>query len=145
MQRLRLPDGTEVPDYYRIRLPDYVLVFAVEASDRVMVFEQYKHGPGRVCWGFPGGAIEHGERPLDAARRALQFVGRALHLLNRAARRAPMPQRLPQPRRGIRQLCDDRRRIVGEDPGPERDLARSGDVAHGDPGHLEPDSGPAVS
>ena len=71
MQHLRLPDGTEVPDYYRIRMPDYVLVFAVDLTGQVLVLRQYKHGPGRVCWGFPGGALEAGESPIEAARREL--------------------------------------------------------------------------
>lgn len=71
VESVELPDGRIVPDYYRIQLADYVLVYAEMADGRVPLFRQYRHGPQRVCLTFPGGLIEKGETPLDAARREL--------------------------------------------------------------------------
>jgi ADP-ribose pyrophosphatase len=72
VERVRLPDGREIPDYYRIVLADYALVFAVTDDDRVLLLRQYKHGVGRVCVGFPGGALKAGEDPRAAAERELR-------------------------------------------------------------------------
>ncbi len=68
---VELPDGRTISDYYVVRLPDYVLVYAVMADGTVPMLRQYKHGPRRVCLTFPGGAIDDGETPVDAARREL--------------------------------------------------------------------------
>ena len=70
-ESVRLPDGRIVDDYYVVRFPDYVLVYAEMDDGRVPMLRQYKHGPRRVCLTFPGGAIEPGEAPVDAARREL--------------------------------------------------------------------------
>ena len=70
-ERVQLPDGRVVPDYYRVRLPDFALVFATAPDGRVLVLRHYRHGAGRVCLGFPGGAIGPGESPPDAIRRVL--------------------------------------------------------------------------
>jgi ADP-ribose pyrophosphatase len=72
VESVLLPDGRTVPDYYVIRLPDYVLIYAEMADGTVPMLRQYKHGPRRVCLTFPGGAIEADESPLDAARRELR-------------------------------------------------------------------------
>ena len=68
---VELPDGRTISDYHVVRLPDYVLVYGVTADGHVPMLRQYKHGPRRVCLTFPGGAIDDGEAPLDAARREL--------------------------------------------------------------------------
>jgi ADP-ribose pyrophosphatase len=66
-----LPDGRQIPDYYVVRMPDYVLVFAEMRDGTTPLFRQYRHGPRRVCLTFPGGTMEDGESPLDAAKREL--------------------------------------------------------------------------
>jgi len=71
VEHVVLPDGREIPDYYRVDMPDYALVFAVTADDDVLLFRQYRHGIGRVCVGFPGGALNAGEDPAAAAAREL--------------------------------------------------------------------------
>jgi ADP-ribose pyrophosphatase len=71
VETVQLPDGRMIPDYHVIRLSDYVLVYAQMTDGSVPMLRQYKHGPRRVCLTFPGGAIEEGESPLDAARREL--------------------------------------------------------------------------
>jgi ADP-ribose pyrophosphatase len=68
---VELPDGRTIDDYHVVRLPDYVLIYAVMADGTVPMLRQYKHGPRRVCLTFPGGAIDRNETPLDAARREL--------------------------------------------------------------------------
>ena len=72
VETVRLPSGRIVPDYYQIALPDYVLIYAEMGDGTVPLLRQYKHGLRRVCLGFPGGAIEADESPLDAARRELR-------------------------------------------------------------------------
>jgi ADP-ribose pyrophosphatase len=71
VESVQLPSGRIVAGYYGVRFPDFVLVFAEMEDGRVAMLRQYKHGPRRVCLTFPGGAIEAGEAPVDAARREL--------------------------------------------------------------------------
>lgn len=70
-ERVQLPDGRIVPDYYRVHMNDFALVFASTEEGRVLIFRHYRHGLGRICLGFPGGAIAKGESPADAIRREL--------------------------------------------------------------------------
>lgn len=63
--------GVEIPDYYVVERPDFVMVFALTPSDEVLIVGQYKHGSGRVVWELPAGQIETGEEPAEAARREL--------------------------------------------------------------------------
>src|SRR5687768_873813 len=72
VETVRLPDGHVIDDYFTIRLADYALIFAEMGDGSIAVLRQYKHGVGRVCLGFPGGALEPGESPIDAARRELR-------------------------------------------------------------------------
>ncbi len=71
VESVQLPDGRIISDYYVIRLPDYVLIYAEMDDGTVPLLRQYKHGARRVCLTFPGGAIEAGESPEEAARREL--------------------------------------------------------------------------
>ena len=71
VESVRLPDNRIVSDYYVVRFPDYVLVYAEMEDGRIAMLRQYKHGPRRVCLTFPGGSVEAGETPVDAARREL--------------------------------------------------------------------------
>ena len=71
IETVRLPDGQVIDDYYTIRLTDYALIYVEMADGSIPVLRQYKHGVGRVCLAFPGGALEDGESALDAARREL--------------------------------------------------------------------------
>src|SRR4051812_3808736 len=65
VETVRLPDGHIIDDYYAIQLPDYVLIFPEMEDGSIRMLRQYRHGLRRVCLGFPGGAIEPGETPLD--------------------------------------------------------------------------------
>jgi ADP-ribose pyrophosphatase len=71
-ERVALPDGREVADYYQIDLAPFVCIFAETEDGRILVIRQYKHGARRVSLTFPGGAIEAGEAAYDAARRELR-------------------------------------------------------------------------
>ncbi len=67
-----LPDGRKVDDYYVSLRPEVVLVFAVTASDEVVLVRQYKHGAGQILLEFPGGTFLPGqEAALTAAAREL--------------------------------------------------------------------------
>lgn len=72
IETVRLPDGRTIDDYYTIRLTDYALIFAEMIDGSIPVLEQYKHGVRRVCLAFPGGALDDGESPLEAAQRELR-------------------------------------------------------------------------
>jgi len=70
-ERVSLPDGREIDDYFQVALPDFVVLVALTADDRAVMLKGYKHGAKRSCLTFPGGLLEPGENPEDAARREL--------------------------------------------------------------------------
>jgi ADP-ribose pyrophosphatase len=70
-ERVRLPGGRVLDDFYRIVLPDFALVVPVTPDGRIVMVRGYKHGLGRVNLSPPAGQVEPGEEPLAAARREL--------------------------------------------------------------------------
>jgi len=71
VETIELPDGRRIPDYYQLEMPSFACIFAETPEGRIIVYRQYRHGPRRVGLVFPGGHLEPGEAPLDAARREL--------------------------------------------------------------------------
>lgn len=68
---VRLPDGTELPEFHVVEYPDWTVVVCVDTEGVFVLVEQYRHGIGRVSIEFPSGAIEPGETPEAGARREL--------------------------------------------------------------------------
>ena len=70
-QSVRLPDGTLVPEYLRVEMRSFALIFAETRAGQILCFRQYKHGPRRIGLTLPAGGIERNEDPLAAAQREL--------------------------------------------------------------------------
>jgi len=58
-------------DFYIIEAPAWVNVVAISADDEILLIKQYRHGIRSVTFEIPGGMVDPGESPLDAARREL--------------------------------------------------------------------------
>lgn len=64
-------DGAEHA-FHRIVAPDWVNVVPVTASGDVVLVRQYRHGARRVTLEIPGGMVDPGETPAEAAARELR-------------------------------------------------------------------------
>jgi 8-oxo-dGTP pyrophosphatase MutT (NUDIX family) len=70
--RVRVPaDGREF-DLFVLESPDWVNVIALTETERLVLVRQYRHGTGRLTVEIPGGMVDPGETPLEAARRELR-------------------------------------------------------------------------
>ncbi|MFP6854893.1 MAG: NUDIX hydrolase [Opitutales bacterium] len=80
VRRLRCshPDGRE-GDFYVLDTSDWVNVVALTPQEELIFVRQFRFGSGELSWEVPGGVIDPGESPVDAAVRELQeetgFVG----------------------------------------------------------------------
>ncbi|GAC1356564.1 MAG: NUDIX hydrolase [Ktedonobacteraceae bacterium] len=71
-ERVVLPHGVILPDYYIIENRGWVGVVPFTADGRFLINRQYKHGIGEYVLEFPAGGIDEGEdNPLLAAKREL--------------------------------------------------------------------------
>ena len=69
--RCTLGNGELIEPYYVMHEPEYVHIVPVHDDGRMVLVSQYRY-PGRAtCVEFPGGVVDGGERPLDAAPREL--------------------------------------------------------------------------
>lgn len=69
--RARSPrDGSE-HDFYTIDAADWVNVVPLTPEGRLVMIRQYRHGSGDVTLEIPGGIVDPGETPRDAAAREL--------------------------------------------------------------------------
>jgi ADP-ribose diphosphatase len=67
---VRLPSGRVIDGFYKVEMPDYVVVVPVH-DQGVVVLRTYKHGPGGTGIQLPAGYIETGEDALTSAKREL--------------------------------------------------------------------------
>jgi len=71
-EKIALPDGTILPDYYIIENRGWVGIVPITEDGRFIINKQYKHGIGREVLEFPAGGIDpHEVDPQDAALREL--------------------------------------------------------------------------
>lgn len=69
---LRLPNGHEIPDWLWVNTPDFINVVALTTEGHYLCFRQQKYAAEAPTLAIPGGYLEAGEDPMDAARRELQ-------------------------------------------------------------------------
>lgn len=69
--RIELPDGTIIEDYYVRESRGFTIIFALTPDEHVILVRQYKHGIGEYVLELPAGAIDPDEDPLACAAREL--------------------------------------------------------------------------
>jgi 8-oxo-dGTP pyrophosphatase MutT (NUDIX family) len=63
-------------DFYRVLSTDWVQIVPLTKSDEVVMVRQFRHGSSSVTLEIPGGLIDAGEIPADAAiRECLEETG----------------------------------------------------------------------
>ncbi len=65
------PDGRARHPFFRIDSSDWVNVIPVTPDGAVVMVRQYRHGSGDVTLEIPGGMVDAGEDPAEAAAREL--------------------------------------------------------------------------
>jgi len=70
--RCELPSGTILDPYYVVEESDWVHVVAISADDKILTVRQFRYAAGIVCTELPGGVVDPGETPLEAAKRELR-------------------------------------------------------------------------
>ena len=71
IERMRSPRTDEEMDSVVLRSADWVNVIALTPDQQVVMVRQYRFGTERVELEIPGGIIDEGETPEQAARREL--------------------------------------------------------------------------
>ena len=70
--RVELPDGTVVEEYFVRESYGFSVVLALTPEERVILVRQYKHGIAEVVTELPAGGIDADETPADCAIRELR-------------------------------------------------------------------------
>jgi 8-oxo-dGTP pyrophosphatase MutT (NUDIX family) len=63
-------DGTE-HDFYCIEAPDWINIIPLTTGGEVVMIEQHRHGTNEVTLEIPGGMVDAGETPREAAAREM--------------------------------------------------------------------------
>jgi ADP-ribose pyrophosphatase len=69
--RVRSPRTGDLHAFWRLVSPEWVNVVPVTADDRVVMVRQWRHGSRALTLEIPGGIVDPGESPAEAAAREL--------------------------------------------------------------------------
>jgi len=67
----RAPHTGKEHEFCVIDSPDWVNIIPLTSDDQVVMIKQFRHGIKKVTLEIPGGMIENGDSPEEAARREL--------------------------------------------------------------------------
>jgi len=70
--RRQRPRSDSTGDFYYISSKDWVNVIAITERQELVLIRQYRHGTDQIELEIPGGILDAGESPVDAARRELR-------------------------------------------------------------------------
>lgn len=70
-EKVELPTGVVVPEWYVFEFPDWVNVIAITRDGEFVMINQYRHAAGETRYELVAGCCEEGERPEESARREL--------------------------------------------------------------------------
>lgn len=70
--KVELPDGRVIPEYYVLEYPDWVNVIAITKDGEFIMEKQYRYAADSTNYEIPCGVMEKDETPLEAAQRELQ-------------------------------------------------------------------------
>ncbi len=71
VDKVQLPNGTEIDEFYVLEYPDWVCIVCLSEEEEAVLVRQYRHGVGEASLELPAGVIDEGEMPLAAAQREL--------------------------------------------------------------------------
>ena len=86
-ERLRLPNGREIAEYWISEYPTWVNVVAVTAAEQVVLIRQYRPGIADVHFEIPAGVVDPRDHDLETAAAASS--PRRLATVVGAGRRSP--------------------------------------------------------
>jgi ADP-ribose pyrophosphatase len=69
--KVKLPNGTMLDDYYVWLENDVSLVVPLTPKKELIMVQQYKHASGQIMVEYPAGYVDQGENPEQAAKREL--------------------------------------------------------------------------
>ncbi len=69
VDRVELPNGTVIPEYFVSEYSPWVNVVAVTDDERVVLIRQYRHGIAEVYYELPAGTTDPEDPSLEAAAR----------------------------------------------------------------------------
>jgi len=70
IDRCELSNG-HILDCHLLEYADEIMVFALTVKQQVVLIQQYRHGIQQAILELPGGSVDDGESPLEAAKREL--------------------------------------------------------------------------
>ena len=71
LDRVELPDGRVVPEYYVLEYPEWVNVIAITKNGQFVMECQYRYAANCTNYEIPCGVMEDGETPIEAIKREL--------------------------------------------------------------------------
>lgn len=84
-----MPDGTIVPAYFVVEMPESVCAMALTENNEVILVKQYRHPIAVSILELPGGFVDKGETPETAIARELEeetgYRFSKIHYLSRTA------------------------------------------------------------
>jgi 8-oxo-dGTP pyrophosphatase MutT (NUDIX family) len=71
VDRVELPSGVVVDEYYVRESRGFCVIFALTVAGDVLLVRQYKHGAAQIVTELPAGMIDSDESPAECAAREL--------------------------------------------------------------------------
>ncbi len=70
-RKVKPADGSGSSNFYILDAPEWINIIALTSSREIVLVEQYRHGIDTSTLEIPGGMVDPGENPLEAAKREM--------------------------------------------------------------------------